>query len=215
MELKKLRRRGGFSMPELIVAVALSSGALLALVAVFMPIVRTQMQAIGDLRTQGNALAAHKGLLKSLRDATEIYLPGENSSANVLSGCSNWDTSLGGPLTGTQGRSFYYCVSGGKLYYHTATPSSAPCQMATPTCTAGLMVAENVSLAPGQSFYFARPANRRGVIEVRYQVSYSTGSKTPSYSYVDEAISFQSTSEAATTGTGSTSAQSFQSPPSL
>lgn len=194
----RARRAVGFTLVELIIAIALSSAAMLALTAVFMPMVRTQLQSMNDLRSQGDAMSAHKGLIQSLRDASEIYSPLEDAGSNVLSGCVNYDTALGGRIDdGQQVKAFYYCVANGKLYYHTVSPAGSPCKMTVSNCASGFkfVLAGNVSPVSGQA-YFVRPKDRRGVVEVRYQVAYGTATQqTASLTTVDAAVSFQSPSE--------------------
>lgn len=195
--MKAARPPNGFTLMELVVAIALSSMVMIALTTLFLPIVRTQMRSLNDLHSQGDAMTAHRGLLQSLRDASEIYHPAQGS-ADWISGCSNYDSTLGAPIDGSApNRSFYYCVAGGRLYYHSQTGAvGAPtaCPMSPPSCAAGTFLAANVSLPAGYNNYFVRSA--RDVIDVHYKVTYAAGSNASSDMTINTAVAFQAASEA-------------------
>lgn len=185
-------------MMELVIGLSLSSLVLIALTTLFLPLVQTQLRSLSDLRSQGDAMTAHKGLLFSLRAASEIYTPAAGS-ADVVSGCSNYDSTLGGPIDeDAPNGAFYYCVSSGKMYYHAqagTVGAPAACPMAAPgSCAAGTLLAENVSLAPGFSNYFVRSG--RGAVDVHYRVTFKTGAAPASEMTINTAVAFQAASEA-------------------
>lgn len=163
------RRAAGFTLIELILAIALAGVLMTGLSSFFTPIIRAQTKTAKTLQSQGDALLALKSAGLDISQASEIYYPPEASNADGLSGCINYDSTAGAPISaGMSSRSFYYCLNGGNLYYFSAPASPSSCKAIPVVCSPdGILLARNVVCTTG---CFNRPAGSRNVVELRYQV---------------------------------------------
>ncbi|MDE2237151.1 MAG: prepilin-type N-terminal cleavage/methylation domain-containing protein, partial [Elusimicrobia bacterium] len=130
-----LRGRCGFSLLELLVALALSSLVLVGVMMLATSMVKFQMDSIEQGSGTGGAVYAVQRLKKDLADATDLECPGSRCAAtghsnrgDVLAACTNWSV-LGDPAAGGQRiddnapnetdcqsgsgnvKCFYYCVA--------------------------------------------------------------------------------------------------------
>ncbi|MBI4060397.1 MAG: prepilin-type N-terminal cleavage/methylation domain-containing protein [Elusimicrobia bacterium] len=177
-------RGGGFSLIEVVVALALASTVFLAVTALFSPMIRTQVKAMNGLYSQGEALIALKAMNRSIARASEIHIPAAAEAGDVLSGCINYDSTRGSAIDAAQAtRMFYYCLEGGNLYRYSV--DSLPCPMPPPAACAagGTLIGRNVSCAGD---CFTRRSGIRNVVRLNFTSVFGETRQD-----IDTAVAFQ------------------------
>lgn len=157
---------------ELMTALSLASVVLVGGLDVLTVSVRQQIVDARQTRVQSNAFLGWRAAEVEIREATQIMTPaGVGTASDDLSGCLNYDSRLGAGAAGALDPTkpvagFYFCESGGNLYYYTAPvcPFTVGCGAA-----GGTVVAGGVSHLAGVPSYFSAPSP--GVVRVGFQAS--------------------------------------------
>lgn len=187
------RRRGGFTLLELLIAIGLGALVLVALYSILGSAVRFQVESLRKGSVTGWSLASLTKMSKELEDAQVLVWPQEppSDTSDYLVACINWSRTPGvGRIDATQPVTvFYYCYDGnadGKLwrYYDVGNAVSCPASSpgnppALPPCNGGFtptgqggadVIAVGVNrLAPTNPKVFALDDDIRGV-RVRYTI---------------------------------------------
>jgi prepilin-type N-terminal cleavage/methylation domain-containing protein len=174
MDQPVTRGEKGFTLLEVVVALSLGAMVILGMVAMFRPMMGTQLDLYRGIRAQSDALLALKALGTDLTQASQISNPakaGGVSQGDSLAGCINYDADAAGPIDPAQPVvGFRYCLSDGGLYRGVAP--RCPTVASDCTAAASLPLAANVSHAAGYNGLFVRPAGAANVVEVHYRVAY-------------------------------------------
>ncbi|MDE2509757.1 MAG: prepilin-type N-terminal cleavage/methylation domain-containing protein [Elusimicrobia bacterium] len=117
------RARGGFTLVELIMAMALGSLVIIGLSNLMVPLTRAQVYATRGLTAQMNAVAAQTAAERALREATWIGTPAAPGlPSDRLEGCANAVVDPGtDPVAMDPTRPmrwFAFCSQDGVVYEH-------------------------------------------------------------------------------------------------
>jgi prepilin-type N-terminal cleavage/methylation domain-containing protein len=201
----------GFTLIELIIAMALSGIVIVGIFGVASQMMRVHVQSAAKGENTNWALMSLDSMQRELSNGTVLYCPYADAShagcpgptSTVLSGCSDYTLSPGvGPLDGNPAnvRSFYYCV------WSAGTPSGTPwllhytgttCPISpAPVCGAGNfeVVAQDIyPYTPAQNYYFQRaPAGVQLFFTIGQPVP-TSNNPTPSVTRVDTQVTMQKT----------------------
>lgn len=187
--------RGGFSLAELVIAMALSSFVMIGIVGISAQMVRYQVEGMKKGSVTGWSLVSISRMNKEIEDATVLVYPTNGSGArDNLIGCKNWSRYANGGAGGRLDASgapagnvvlFYYCYDTTNRYIRryanvgtaVACPAGVP---AIPACDGSGGWTENDVVATGvyrdtsNNFLFRR-ADEVGGIQIRYVI----GNPTP------------------------------------
>jgi Tfp pilus assembly protein PilV len=173
------------SLAEVMVAVLLSAVVMVTGLNLLTTTVSSQISAARQTRLQGDAYLAWRAVAAELRQSTAIVSPASvGAQSDILSGCENYDPSVGPLSASAPVTAFLFCESSGNVYYYRFTPSSCP-PAAAPGCggAGGMVVASSVAHRPEAPFYFSRTAP--GLVRFNYQTT-ASGQSQP----VDVSIAF-------------------------
>lgn len=173
------KRRAGFSLIELIVALAIGSVVLSAMMIVTTFAATRQMSILRDVTMVGQGVSTLETLRSSLRTASYIVTPSSNTQSDVVSGYTNADQSAAfAPiLAGRPQEYFYFCMVAGpprRFYQYTGSLGSPPALMPAITCgqVGGEMLAGDPQNRLVPFFRFSREQDSSNIITVNYALSY-------------------------------------------
>lgn len=173
------------SLIELMVALSLGALVMGAGIDLLSMSARNQIHAVRQTRLQGDAFLAWRAFEVELRKSTVVLSPASTGAqSDVLTGCANYDASLGAPDPFAPVTAFMFCESGGNVYFYQFTPSACP-PILLPACgsSGGTVVAGGVSHLATVPAYFSRPAP--GLVRFGYQTA-ASGQTQP----VDVSVAF-------------------------
>ncbi|MBI5624900.1 MAG: prepilin-type N-terminal cleavage/methylation domain-containing protein [Elusimicrobia bacterium] len=196
-------KRRGFTLVELLIALALSSTVLIALMSVLASLLRSHVDTTLKGEVSGWTVLALDQLNREVEEATFIAAPAPKTSGNVLSGCTNfsrvlYDAVCTGSCPG-EGRldvntavtAFYYCRStdiGGGMpglvrKYAIGNALVCPDNIPAAPCTAGAHGPTSGADVIVRNFHFRDDdatlsptifANRGDGIEMHFAVGFMT-----------------------------------------
>lgn len=184
------RRRAGYSLTELVIAIALSSLVLLGVVSISAQMLRFQVEGMKKGTVTGWFIVSLMRMNKEIEDANVLVYPTTASGgADSLVGCANWSRMMNGKIDVYNAASpvkvFYYCYDTTALQLRRyvsedpalTCPAGVP-GYATGACGGGSweeseVIATNVYRNGGAAI-FTR-ANDAGGVHIRYIV----GDPTP------------------------------------
>lgn len=180
----RLDRREGFSLVELLVAVAVGSVVLSALVVATSFASRRQVTIARDNIMVGQEVLSVEALRASLRSASFLVAPAAGAQTEHLAGYVNADESAGfAPiLPGRPQSYFYFCLEQGpplRLYRYAGALGPPPNRIPAITCgqPGGESLAGTDRLTP--SFRFTRPLDHGNIITIDYSLTYAPGGSAP------------------------------------
>lgn len=183
------RRPAGFSLVELIIAIALGAIVMGGLFGIMTSMIRFQTDSLRKGSVTGWALAGIVKMNKEIENANVIAWPvSGNPNSDYVVGCINWSRAAspnpvvngvggpGGPLdTGSPVTVFYYCYNGqgsydgdnvhGQLRRMANTGFGVTCPMTNifpsglPICSASAAFQTNEVIATGVNYRLAGPNN--------------------------------------------------------
>lgn len=121
MRTRALKRRDGFTLTELVIAMSLSSLVLIGLMSVATAIVRAHVNAIKHGEANGTTLYALHQMNREIEQATHIesnFPPAgalNTAGSNIIKGCVNWSRYVNGNTSATSG--------GGRINTDTGDPN--------------------------------------------------------------------------------------------
>ena len=181
----RLKRRAGFSLIELIVALAIGSVVLSAMMIVTTFAATRQMSILRDVTMVGQGVLTIETLRSSLRTASYIVAPSSNTQSDVLSGYTNADQSAAfAPIhAGRPQEYFYFCMVAGpprRFYRYTGLLGSPPALMPVISCgqDGGETLAGDPLNRLVPNLLFSRDLNSSNIITVNYSMSYSSSSSS-------------------------------------
>ncbi|MCX5796231.1 MAG: prepilin-type N-terminal cleavage/methylation domain-containing protein [Elusimicrobia bacterium] len=212
------RRRAGFTLLEMIIALVLSSFVIMGIFGAVSQMMRGHMESSAKATNSAWALMGLDSMQKELSNGTVLYCPFTDGShrgcpgktSTVLSGCSDYTPNpgaglgpAGGPLDGNalSVKSSYYSVWDAAstptktpwLLHYTGT--SCPIDPA-PACGSGSydVVAQDIyPNDPALDFYFRRADDVAGV-QLLFTIGQQTRSangQAPAFSKVDTRVQMQ------------------------
>lgn len=121
--MKALLGRGGVTLVELVIALALSSMVFIALAALTVQAVRAHAYALKSTSAQMNVDLAFKAIERELSEATYLLAPAlRGQPGSVLEACANAEgvaNSPPGPIDRGKPMNFFaFCLSGATLHHH-------------------------------------------------------------------------------------------------
>lgn len=132
-----MKKRDGFTLAELILSIFIFSFIAASLATIVSTTNRHMFQNYRKNIIKTNVLLSMKAIQKNLATATRVDLPAAASAGTTLAFAQNVDQNTGCyPVTTAAPASWhYFCLSGGKLYYHwgTITGSAGACGSAAPS----------------------------------------------------------------------------------
>jgi len=175
------KRLDGFSLVELLVALAIGSIVLSAMMLAASFASRRQAVALHGLAVMGQEVLAIEALRASLRGASYIVSPSPAGRSYFLAGYTNADQSANfAPLlAGRPQGYFFFCTDAGppRRFYRYSGPLGSPPKL-MPPIICGQAGGESLAgdslnrLAP--SFRFSRASDCGNVISVEYSLSTSS-----------------------------------------
>lgn len=179
------KRRAGFSLIELIVALAIGSVVLSAMMIVTTFAATRQMSILRDVTMVGQGVSTLETLRSSLRTASYIVTPSSNTQSDVVSGYTNADQSAAfAPiLAGRPREYFYFCMVAGpprRFYRYTESLGIPPALMPAINCgqDGGEMLAGDPQNRLVPFFRFSREQDSSNIITVNYSLSYSSSNSS-------------------------------------
>jgi prepilin-type N-terminal cleavage/methylation domain-containing protein len=198
-----MKNRSGFTLIELVVALAMSCFVVVGLVGVTSQMARYQMETTRKSNNTSGETASVEQVVQDLQQASAVYCPSVctgagaplasctqstgcgTTTSNYLSGCTNYSFQPGipasmNPSPGFTVKAFYYCVwsPAANQYWLLRYAANGSCPFnPTPTCgaTAGYtVVAQNVYPIGSNNYYFQRANDVNGV-QLLFQVGSTTG----------------------------------------
>lgn len=175
------RRRAGFTLLELLIAVAMSAAVLIGIAGLSLPLVRSQVTASTALTAQLGSAAALAQIERTLRQATYLVKPAVAAApASSLEGCSNAAVFPGSasptfidpaqPVTG-----FAFCSADHALWYYSGGACPLPYACGGP---GGFVLAGVPGGSPNATATFLRPSAASSL--VRASISVQSGAVTSS-----------------------------------
>lgn len=169
----------GFTLIELIVGVIIFSFVAMSLSVIYATANRHFMQNYRNDFYKNRLTLIMKFISTKITSATEIELPANGFSSNILAFYSNYTKDVGRPSYPNWGWNVgcrpdasqnvtwhYFCLSGSNLYYHTGsiggvnvcpTLSSLPNWIGSITCgSGGIFLSDNIYVASGYTGLFFR-----------------------------------------------------------
>jgi prepilin-type N-terminal cleavage/methylation domain-containing protein len=169
----------GFSLVELVIALAIGSVVLSALMIVTSFASSRQMGIVRDVTLARDGVLSIEALRGSLRGASFIVSPAAGSQSDLLSGVVNADpTADFAPIIAGRPREyFYFCMDPGpprKLYRYAGPIGPTNAVVPAITCgeAGGLELAGDPRLSP--VFHFSRAVDSSNLITIDYALSYSS-----------------------------------------
>lgn len=193
----------GFTLIELIIALAISVFVLIGIISVVTTMIRYQYDSTLKGSVAGGSLYSLQRMQKELEEASRLTLPANGAAGDVIAGVVNWSDVLGaridvnrtpsmGCTAGNNVTGFYYCVNGNVLYRHYTCGTTCPSGscVPSPTCGSGSNVDVVVPAKPGifrMDNYSAAPCSppncgyfkrQDSSVELHYIVGVGTYSST-------------------------------------
>lgn len=141
------KRSRGFSLVELVIAVALGALVMFAVFGLMTSMVRFQIEGLKKGSAVGWSLSSLSAMNKELEGANVLVMPNSVTiDSDWVQACTNWSRILQGPIDGTQNRvQFYYCYENSvppRLRRLSAEGNTVTCPTtaSAPTCTAAWSV---------------------------------------------------------------------------
>jgi prepilin-type N-terminal cleavage/methylation domain-containing protein len=208
-----LKRRGGFSLLELIISISLASLVLLAVAGLSGQIVRFQMEGVRKGTVTGWALISFMSMAKEIENANVLVWPSNTTTtSDTIIVCNNWSRLAGAGAPGARldtsqnYQIIYYCYNAADVrkpiwrYYQNTAIGTCPASVvgSVPACdgsgtyTEKSIVAWNVERLSGQQV-FTRD-NTIGGVRIRYVVGSQASSevyKQPVFSPFDLGLAMQ------------------------
>lgn len=160
-------RDAGFTLIELIVAMALASIVILGMNNLLLPLVRVQAQSMHTQTAQASLTGALSAVEKAVRRASLVTTPSmPGFPSNSLAGCTN--AVLSSPtlppvaLDPSQPMAWFaLCAADGRFYYHEGTGCPA-----VYSCGVNALSEFGGGLAPSATASFSRSSKSNAAIDI-------------------------------------------------
>jgi len=163
-----VRRAGGFTLIELVVAMALATIVIVGMDRLLLPLVRAHVDAARSATAQAGLTGALGAAEKALRRATLVTCPQLiGYPADRLEGCANAVAPGAGqapvPLDPARPMSWFaMCAADGALYYH-----EGPGCPARYSCGQGALAEFGGGRAPSATASFTRATSADAAVDIR------------------------------------------------
>ena len=202
--VRRLRARAGYTLLELVVALALASIVLVGLFAIMASMMNFQVEALKKGTVNGWSLASLIAMNREIENASVLVYPAAGASADSLSVCTNYSNILKGSPGNATGvidasqpiETIDYCYDSANFVIRRLVVNGSCPALGTapPACTAGNyaqsagattsgVIAINVYYAnypTASPPVFTRDADATGVVRLQYVVGDPTSTPNPS-----------------------------------